>query len=191
MKFVFDTEIIRGATFNKSIRYSYSLGQSSSSNTIATGSKTFGVQSGQTLVNGQRARASLAGPPQDDPTQFVEGAVTSYSGPSLVFTADTISGVAGALYNLWNLTAAVDLTGGSFDAKMVLSLGTCAGKNRSPVTLGVVVTVPTYGVFSLYLAPTATAILTLGTYDYLVLYTPASSSDKFPILSGTITVIDA
>ena len=189
--FTYDTTLLRGATFSRAIRYSLNLCQSTSPNDITIGSKTFVVQTGLAIAIGQRIRASLVAPPVDDPTQFVEGVVTAYSGTILTVTIDTVGGTPGASYSVWQLSAAVDLTGATFDAKLYLMPDSCAGRQRTPVTLSVFVTGdPKYGIFSLYLTPAQTALLVLGEYLLRVLYTPATSTDKFLILSGTVTTND-
>lgn len=189
--FIYDTTLVRGSTFSRAIRYSTVVAQSTSDVVIANGAATFAIEAGLSISNGQRMRASLVSPPVDDPTQFVEGTVTSYSGSTLIISVTTTGGDAGTTYSSWQLSTPVDLTGGTFVASMMLSPDTCAGRARPPVAITVNVTgSPTAGVFQLYLTPTQTAALTLGVYEFKVLFTPASSSDKFLVVSGTITVTD-
>jgi hypothetical protein len=191
--FIYDTTIIRGATFSRAIQYSTSLCQSTTPAAIALGDVTFAAQSGLLVANNNRVRASLAAPPVDDSTQFIEGVVFNYTGgASLSIHGDTIGGVAGATYSSWYLTVAISLSGATLTASMRLSPASCAGKARTPVSLTIhIATDPATGVFTLYLTPTQTAALALGDYQYHVLFTPSGSSDKFPILSGTFSVIDA
>lgn len=140
---------------------------------------------------GQRLRASLGGPPLDDPTVFVEGPITAYSNGQVTINVDNFGGVAGSVYTSWNLSASVNLSGSSFNASMRFSPANCAGRTRTPVTLTINIPGdPATGVFVIYLSPTQTAALTLGDYTFKVLFTPSASSDKFLVLSGTITVID-
>lgn len=186
MQFTFDTTLVRGSTFSQGIRYSTLLCQSSSPVTIALGSATFAVQSGLAISVGRRVRASVISP-VDDTTQFVEGPVTSYSGSALVINVDAIGG--NSTYSSWQLSGAVDLTGGTFNASMRLTSVSCAGRSRTPITLAINVTGdPKTGIFTIYLPPDHT--LVLGDYRYKVLFTPASSSDKFLVIGGTISVID-
>ncbi len=192
-QFVFNTAIVRGSTFSQGVRYSNFLCQSTTTAALVIGSATFAVQSGLTIPHLIRVRASVIAPPVDDPTQFVEGPEISYNSSlgMLDMTIDTIGGIAGATYSSWALSTAVDLTGTSFLASMRFSPASCAGKARTPQTLTINITgAPTLGIFTMYLTPTQTAALALGTYTYKVLFTPASSSDKFLVLSGTIEVID-
>lgn len=129
--------------------------------------------------------------PVEDPSQFVEGPVTSYAGGAIFLNVDQFGGIAGAVYSAWKLSAAVDLTGGSFDASMVFNPDSCAGRQRTPIPLTINVTGdPKTGVFTIYLSPAVSATLALGDYTYRILFTPASSSDKFLVVSGTITVSD-
>ncbi len=173
------------------MRYSTVIAQSTSSVVITNGTAVFAIQAGLSLSNGQRVRAVLTAPPVDDSSQFVEGVVASYSGTTLTLTIDTIGGVAGATYSSWTLSTPVNLTGGVFEAKMNIMPDSCAGRSRTPVAISVNVTGnPVFGIFSLYLSPTQTAGLILGVYSFKVLFTPSSSSDKFLIVSGTITVTD-
>lgn len=117
--------------------------------------------------------------------------MTAYSGTSLTINADAIGGNAGASYSSWQITLSIDLTGGTFEATMRLAPHSCPGRVRTPVTLTVTLdTDTTNGVFAIYLSPAQTSALTLGVYGYTVLFSPASSSDKFLVVSGTITVSD-
>lgn len=198
--FTYNTTVIRGSTLSRGIRYASLIGSSTSSISISLGSKTFVAQSGMSVSVGKRVRATLLGPPSpeifsefvtEDPTQFVEGLVTAYSGTNLTINVDTIGGSTGTTYASWQLTVAKDLTGGTFNASMALAPESCAGRQRNAVPITINIVSPaTSGVFSIYLSPTTTAALTLGTYLYKVLFTPASSSDKFPVISGSITVTD-
>ncbi len=189
--FTYDTTVLRGATFSRSIRYSLNLCQSTSANDITIGVKTFLVQTGLAVAVGQRIRASLVAPPTDDPTQFVEGTVTAYSGTIITINVDTVGGVPGAIYSSWQLSSAVDLTGAAFTATLILMPDTCAGRQRTPVVITVIVSGdPKFGIFTLYLSPAQTAALLLAEYQLRVLFTPASSTDKFLILSGIITTND-
>lgn len=80
------------------------LATSVTSNTIASsGSKTFTTQSGLAYVAGTRVRAADSGAPS---TNYMEGVVTSYSGTTLIFTADRSAG-SGTLIS-WNLGIAGD-----------------------------------------------------------------------------------
>jgi hypothetical protein len=188
--FIYDTTCVRGATFKPAIRYSYVLCQSTSPAAIYLGPRPLVVPTGLTVSVGQRVRASVISP-INDPTQYIEGPVTSYSSTLLTINVDTISGNLGTIYSFWLVTAAVDLTGGTFTAEMRFSNVSCAGRARTPVTLGVIVGTPaSKGVFSLYLSPTQTAALQLGDYQYKVLFSPPSSSDKLLVVSGTISVVD-
>lgn len=188
--FIFDFTITRGASLAKGIRYSKVLCKSSSAVTIALGSATFLVPTGLDVSNGQRIRASLVDTPVTDPTQYIEGTVTSYTGTALIIHVDTISGSALASFSSWLLTAPIDLTGGTFNAAMRFG-DTCSGRGRAPVPLTIMVLGdPTVGIFEIYLSPAQTSALILGTFTYKVLFTPASSSDKFKVVGGTITVID-
>lgn len=83
-------------------------GTSTSSVAIGTGSKTFTTQSGLSFVAGDRVRVTGT----FDPTQFVEGAVTSYSSTTLVINVDTIGG-SGTLAS-WD----VNLAGAVHDRKI-------------------------------------------------------------------------
>jgi hypothetical protein len=189
--FTYDTEIVRGSSFSRGMRYSTVIAQSTSNVIITNGAAVFAIQAGLSISPGQRIRASLAAPPVDDATQFVEGVVASYTGTTLTLTIDTTGGNAGATYSSWQLATPVDLTGGTFNASMSTLPDSCAGRSRTPVTITVNVTGdPTRGVFALYLTPVQTAALTLGVYNFKVLFTPSSSSDKFLIVSGTTTVTD-
>ncbi len=157
---------------------------------MQTGSVTFAAQTDLAVVVGQRARASVLGPIEDS-SIFVEGAVTAYSNGQLTILVDTFGGVNGATFISWELSASVDLTGSSFEAFMRADPDTCAGRQRTPIPLTITIMGdPKAGVFIIYLPPTATSQLALGSYTYKVLFTPVSSSDKFSVLSGTITVID-
>lgn len=190
--FSYDTSLIRGTTFTRGIRYSTFLCQSSAQVTVQTGPAVFTVQTGMTVSVGQRVRASLEGPPLDDPTIFVEGVVTAYSGGTMTINVDVFSGVAGSSYNSWTLSAAYDLTGAALSGTMRFSPIKCASRERTPVALTVaVVGGPTFGVFTIYLSPTQTAGLTLGDYQYVVLIQPQASSDLLPVLTGHISVIDS
>src|SRR5207244_2480349 len=60
----------------------------STNTTTASGTKTFTTQSGLAYTAGARVRATSTGTPAD----FTEGIVTSYSGTTLIFTADTAGG---------------------------------------------------------------------------------------------------
>jgi hypothetical protein len=72
------------------------------SNAIASsGSKTFATQAGLAYLAGARVRASDASLPT---TNWMEGVVTSYSGTSLIFTADKSLG-SGTLTN-WTINIA-------------------------------------------------------------------------------------
>lgn len=74
---------------------------SATSNAIASsGSKTFTTQSGLAYTVGARVRATDSG----NTANWMEGLVTSYSGATLIFTADLSSG-AGTLSS-WNINLA-------------------------------------------------------------------------------------
>ena len=75
-------------------------GSSTTSNTIATGSKTFTTQSGLAYVAGERVRVA------NSATTYVEGTVTSYTGTSLVLNADRAVG-SGTLTS-WTIGVAGD-----------------------------------------------------------------------------------
>ena len=65
-------------------------GSSSTSTAVAaSGSKTMTVTSGMTIAVGSRVRIAVTASPT---TNWMEGIVTSYSGTSLVFTADLSAG---------------------------------------------------------------------------------------------------
>ncbi len=189
-QFILDIPLIRGATLSKGIRYSSVLCPSSVSAIVQTGSVTFPAQTGLAVAIGQRVRASVFGP-VEDPSIFVEGAVTAYANGQITINADTFGGASGAIYISWKLTASVDLTGGTFSAYMRADPDTCAGRQRTPIPLTInVAGDPTTGVFTIYLSPDQTSALALGDYTYKVLFTPASSSDKLLVVGGTITVSD-
>lgn len=189
-QFIFNTEIVRGASFSKSLRYSSVLCPSTFNATLQTGLVTFPAQTGLSVVVGQRVRASVLAP-VEDPSIFIEGPTTAYNNGQLTFNVDTFAGAQGSIYPAWKLTAAIDLTGGSFDAVMRFNPASCAGRSRTPIIITVNVTGdPKTGVFSLYLSPAQTAILATGDYTYKVLFTPAASSDKLLVVSGTISVFD-
>lgn len=81
------------------------LATSTTSNTIASsGSKSFTTQSGLAYVAGTRVRAADSAAPS---TNYMEGVVTSYSGTTLIFTADRSAG-SGTLTG-WNLGVAGDV----------------------------------------------------------------------------------
>lgn len=81
------------------------LATSTTSNTIASsGSKSFTTQSGLAYVAGTRVRAADSADPS---TNYMEGVVTSYSGTTLIFTADRSTG-SGTLTG-WNLGVAGDV----------------------------------------------------------------------------------
>ena len=79
-------------------------GTSVTSLTIGTGAKTFTTQAGLGFVAGLRVRANRAA---DYPT-FMEGAISSYSGTSLVLSVDVTSG--SGTFTDWDLT----LSGSSY-----------------------------------------------------------------------------
>ena len=191
VKYILDFSVIRGSSLGKGIRYSSFLCKSSSSVSIATGNKTFSVPNNLSIASGARIRASLVDNPVTDPTQYVEGPKVSYSSTNLVVGVDTISGNAGTTYSSWLLTQPVNLTGGTFDASMRFDPASCAGRARNPIALTINVVSATNGLLTIYLAPAQTAILAVGNYQYRVLFTPASSSDKFLVVSGTISVSDS
>lgn len=74
-------------------------GTSTTSLSIATGSKTFVTQSGKTWSVGQRLRAV-----SDDATKLMEGEVTAYSGTSLTLAVDYIEG--SGTHSDWNISLA-------------------------------------------------------------------------------------
>lgn len=77
---------------------------SSTSNAIASsGSKSFTVQSGLAYAAGARARAADTSAPS---TNYMEGVVTSYSGTTLIFTADY--SVGSGTFTSWTINLSGD-----------------------------------------------------------------------------------
>ena len=74
---------------------------STTSNTIATGSKTFITQSGLAYSVGARVRIASTTTPAD----YVEGVVTAYSGTSLTVLVDTVGAGTGP-FTSWNINLA-------------------------------------------------------------------------------------
>lgn len=72
-------------------------GTSTSSLSIATGSKSFTTQSGIAWTVGQRIRAA-----SDDGTKIMDGEIISYSGTSLVLDVDYIE--SSGTHAVWNLS---------------------------------------------------------------------------------------
>src|ERR1700720_3749305 len=108
--------LVRGSTLNKGIRYSTVLGPSTLTAAIGTGSVTFPGQNNLAIAVGTRVRATSNNP--FDPAIFMEGLVTAYANGQITVNVDTFSGTVGSFYTSWLLTAAVDLTGGTFEAAM-------------------------------------------------------------------------
>ena len=73
-------------------------GTSTTSRTIGTGSLAFTTQAGLAYVPGQRVRVANSG------SNYVEGAVTSYTGTTLTILADAIAG--SGTYAAWNIGVA-------------------------------------------------------------------------------------
>lgn len=74
---------------------------SSSSVSLATGSRTFTVEAGLSYTVGMRVRiAPVISTPVSPASTYMEGAVTSYAGTSLVVSVDYVSG-ATATYTSW------------------------------------------------------------------------------------------
>lgn len=102
---------LTSTTYQLIKRYIAVTGYTATSTTslaIATGSKTFTTQSGLPYVAGDRVRATYT----FDPSQFMEGAVTSYSGTTLVVNVDTI-GTTGTIAS-WD----INLAGSVHDRKI-------------------------------------------------------------------------
>jgi hypothetical protein len=73
------------------------VGASASSLTVGTGSKTFATQAGLPLTVGLRVRAYS----EASETTWIEGAITSYSGTTLIVSIDTTSGTG--TYSDWHI----------------------------------------------------------------------------------------
>lgn len=76
--------------------------QATNSLVVGTGSKTFTVASGMAFVAGERVRAYVTGS-----SAFIEGAVSSYSGTTLIITADRYSG--SGTQTSWDIFLAVNV----------------------------------------------------------------------------------
>ncbi len=73
---------------------------STTSNTISNGSKTFTTQAGLAYLPNMRVRIA------NDPSNYMEGVVTAYSGTSMTITADRF--VGGGTFASWNIGIAGD-----------------------------------------------------------------------------------
>lgn len=108
------------------------VGTSTSSLSIGTGSKSFTTQAGLSYVAGLRARATYT----YDESQFMEGAVTSYSGTTLVINVDTVGG-SGTVAS-WDLNLANTVHNRTI-AKPVTTIATVGGTVSSvDYTTGIV-----------------------------------------------------
>jgi hypothetical protein len=74
---------------------------STTSNSVATGNKTFTTQAGLSYVVGSRARAADSANPA---TNWMEGVITAYSSTSMTIAVDTIAG-SGTITS-WNISLA-------------------------------------------------------------------------------------
>lgn len=145
---------------------------SSSSVLIGLGSKTFTTQAGLAYTAGARVRASYSA----DPTKYVEGICTSYSGTSLVMTSDNTAGAG--TYNTWNINLAGDVGGsgasaGLVSASVTLTSAQIKSLNSSPQTF--------------LAAPGAgKAYLVIGAYATMTYVSTAyTSANAIDILGGT------
>lgn len=114
---------------------------SSSSVAIATGSKTFTTQSGKGFVIGQRVRVTN----DADVTKYMVGAVTSYSGTTLIVSVDKVGG-SGTL-SAWTISIDVPepsfgLGGATASANVTLTNASSAVQVFTDTAFGAFVALP-------------------------------------------------
>lgn len=114
---------------------------SSSSVAIGTGSKTFTTQSGKGFVIGQRVRVTN----DADVAKYMVGAVTSYSGTTLIVSVDKVGGT-GTL-SAWTISIDVPepsfgLGGATASANVTLTKASSAVQVFTDTAFGAFVTLP-------------------------------------------------
>lgn len=110
-------------------------GSSSSSVAIGVGSKALVAGTGLAYSAGMRVRATAT----SDPTKWMEGVVTAYTGGTLTFTSDLTSG-SGTI-NSWSINTAgergaIGLTGPSYIAASTTSLSIATGAKALTIAAG-------------------------------------------------------